>query len=178
MTKQPDLEEKFRCPPELEATAQPMKSCDSWSARATTKHRFSNCASNSKYVRYYILRLYPPGQEVKLRPRFTAKSRFSLSVAVGARTHRPSLLQGEVPRMVREEEARNVEMQEDKNMTRGRRARTASRWLSSWLRGKEGRVWNRRAVVSLLYPQGTVLALHDAASARRLETPGRPGGAT
>ncbi len=52
-------------------------------------------------------------QEVELRPGSTAKARFSLSVAVGAHTHRARLLQGEVPRMVRGEEARNVAMEED-----------------------------------------------------------------
>ncbi len=51
-----------------------------------------------------------------------AKARFSLSVAVGARTQRARLLQGEVPCMVRGEEARKVAMEEDKKMTRVRRA--------------------------------------------------------
>ncbi len=41
--------------------------------------------------------------------------------------------------MVRGKEARNVAMKEDKKMTRGRRARAASRWLCYWLRGKGGK---------------------------------------
>ncbi len=41
--------------------------------------------------------------------------------------------------MVRGEEARDVAMEEEKKMTRGRRARTDSRWLRYRLREKGGK---------------------------------------
>ncbi len=80
----------------------------------------------------------PPGQEVKLRPGSTANARFSLSVAVGVYAPRAFTTRGGPAHGVRRggKKCRDGRIQEDDE---GRRARTASRWLSSWLRGNGGK---------------------------------------